>query len=371
MVEKVDIISAPSKFSTTSVNSNNSQPTAQNGQDSKRNVDWKTLAVAGTAIAAIVGAIILIRRGNAGKAEETLSSTTSHTGSADHPKPPVDPEAELKRLFEKYKDCFALCDKLTYETFKSIINSPEFATLKKMRQNVSKDGADFLSCKIVTGRLADVFGDSFPKHIFERTIKEATDEEIIQDIAQRNYFLGCNRAIVDAKDATGNLTKYRNGVSILPYHAEINPVTNKLNIVPGGSSFKIYSDGNGRYIKVEKGFTKNEEWEYINPEEISEKTPRLTNVAEGHSVFRLKEKGDKNELSIFFGDINNEKRLAFSYNPETKQIYEANIIDEIGNPTPVKDKDILSEIAEIFDFKKLSEKDYLTTIRDMVGEILK
>ena len=60
MVDKVDIIGAPSKFSVQPVKSE-TQSTAKPTDDGRK-VNWKTIGIAGTALAAIVGAIILIKK---------------------------------------------------------------------------------------------------------------------------------------------------------------------------------------------------------------------------------------------------------------------------------------------------------------------
>ena len=381
MVEKVDIISAPSKFSVQPAQKE-VQSATEAKENENRKVDWKTIGIAGTALAAIVGAVILIRRGNAGKAAETVTNAGSQTGraaetatnvgshttSAAETTPPVDPEKALKELFEKYKDKFMLADKLSFESFKEIVNSPEFKTLTQMRVSVVRE--NLLPCKIVTDRLAETFGDGYTRELFKRTLA-STKEDIIRDIAERNYFLSCNKAIVDATDALGNPIKYRDGYSIIPHYAQINPMTNKLEIIPA-SDLKIYSDRYGRYVRAEKGFSKGTEWEYINPKEISEETPRLTTVINDGEFYRMAERGDNNVLMIQLNELNKDKMLAFEYNPETKQVYEAYLRGETAeDKIPVSDKDTLSELAEIFDFTKLGEKDYMATIKEIVSKVIK
>ena len=404
MVDKVDIISAPSKFSV-QTQQKVPKPAAKPEENESRKVDWKTIGIAGAALAAIVGGIILVKRGNASKAAKTVSNAgsqagkagettttaashtasaaetattaashtasaaetattaASHTASATETTPPVDPEKALKDLFEKYKDKFMTVDKLSFENFKDIINSPEFETLMKMRVNVIKD--NLLQCKLVTDRLAGVFGENYPKSIFEQTLR-STKEDVIKDIAERNYFLACDKHVVNAVDANYNPIRYENGIAITPHFAQINPMTNKLEIIPS-SAFTISSDGNGRYIC--KRDELNGFFEFINPKNISRKTPKSTHVFGKQGYFKLLENGDTNQLFVC---PNGEKRiLMLEYNPESKQIYDSKIINSDDKSSIVIPKtNVMSEIAEIFDFAKLSEKDYMSTLKDMVSSVI-
>ena len=290
-----------------------------------------------------------------------MTNAVNHSSSTSLPESiPVDPEKSLKELFEKYKDKFDTS--LSFERFKELLQSPEYIQIKQMKQNILDNK---LTCKIIQGQLERVFGEANLGKLFERTLNK-TDEEILENIVKQDYFFSCDKTVVEAFDHLRNPIKFENGICITPQYVHIMPVSNKFTIHPDGVC-RIYSDGNGRYLRVEDC---NKILEYINPKEISSETPRMTSAFLGNDFYRLVENGETNTLIIKTDKFKDGEMMCFEYNPETKQVYKAYIKGDTEK-IPITDKSKLSELAEIFDFAKLSERDYISTIKGMISEIIK
>ena len=247
-----------------------------------------------------------------------------------------------------------------------IINSNEFAAIKQMRKNVIDAQS---SCKKAIEQIKEVFGDRFMNVYFERSLKN-TDDDILKDVIERRYFFDCNKDASNCADDFVNPKKFQNVFCVTPHYAEIDYTKNKINIIPDNLC-KIYFDGDGRYLKV-KGFSK--EYEYINPEWVSEKTPRITTIINNsynHDIFQLSEYGGKNKFAIYSDDINKDKKLVIEFNPETKVVSQAYTEDvNTKEKSLVTDINKMSELARKLDFVRLSEKDYTAVIKGIVREVL-